>query len=181
MRSLRVAIFPVVYAKGVSAAAALAVLALSCLTVSAQAATGLEPGVHVDPGSPAAKEYALPINQARQTGAAPGQASSGSAALFGAGIKPPGSGGSGQGGSRGGRPPSSARHDASGTASSSPGAPLPAIVRQASRAQNASSGSGSMLALLGGGAAILILGAFGGTIMRRNHRSSVSDVIGEPR
>ena len=178
---MRGAIFPVVCAKGFSAAAAFAVLALSCLTVSAQAATGLEPGVHADPGSPAAKQYALPINQARQTGAAPGQASTGSAALFGGGIKPPGSGGSGRGGSNGGQPPSGARHGASGTTSSSPGAPLPAVVLQATRSQSASSGSGSMLALLGGGVAILILGAFGGTIMRRGHRSSVSDVIGEPR
>jgi len=169
-----------VCAKGFSAAAALAVLALSCLTVSAQAATGLEPGVHVDPASPAAKEYALPINQARQTGAAPGQTSSGSTALFGAGIKPPGSGGSGQGGSRGDLTARGERH-ASGTVSSSPGAPFPAIVRQASRAQSASSGNRSMLTLLGGGVAILILGAFGGTIMRRNHRPSGPDVIGEPR
>ena len=168
-------------AKGFSAAAALAVLALSCLTVSAQAATGLEPGVHADPGSPAAKEYALPINQARQTGAAPGQASSGSAALFGAGIKPPGSGGSGQGGSRGGLTARGERHNASGTVSSSPGAHLPAVVLQASRSQSASSGNRSMLTLLGGGVAILILGAFGGTIMRRNHRPSGPDVIGKPR
>jgi len=175
-----------VYAKGVSATAALAVLALSCLPVSAQAATDLEPGVHADPGSPAAKEYALPINQARQTGAAPGQASSGSAALFGAGIKPPGSGGSGRGGSgyegsSGGQTARGEPHDATGTASSNPRAPLPAVVLQAARSQSAPSGSGSTLALLGGGVAILILGAFGGTIMRRSHRSSVSGVIGEPQ
>jgi len=166
---------------GFSAAAALVAIAMSCFTVSAQAAEGLEPGVHTDPGSPAAKEYALPINQARQTGAAPGQASGGSAALFGVGIKPPGSGGSGGGGSNGSLNAHGEHHDATGTVSSHPGAPLPAVVLQAARSQSAPSGSGSMLALLGGGVAILILGAFGGTIMRRSHRSFVSDVIGEPR
>jgi hypothetical protein len=29
----------------------------------ALAAAGLEPGVHADPGSPAAKQYELPLNQ----------------------------------------------------------------------------------------------------------------------
>ncbi len=177
------------YAKGFSAAAALAMLAFSCLPVSAQAATGLEPGVHADPGSPAAKEYALPINQARQTGAAPGHASTGSAALFGAGIKPPGSGGSGRGGSGAGNAPGGARREASGTPSSNnPGAAsanpvtaVPAIVLREARSQSSPSGGDSLLALLGGGVAILVLGAFGGTIMRRSHRPSVSDAIGEPR
>ena len=42
--------------------------AVCCLTVPVGTAGALEPGVHVDPGSPAAKEYALPLDQARQTG-----------------------------------------------------------------------------------------------------------------
>jgi hypothetical protein len=50
-----------------------------------------EPGVHVDPNSPAGKEYAIPIDQARRQaeGASAGNGShgsSGSAPLFGAGI-----------------------------------------------------------------------------------------------
>src|SRR3954469_3314415 len=58
------------------------------------AAAAAEPGVHVDPGSPAGKEYALPLDQAkRDAGAGTGQAgrpggSSGRSALFGEGIKP---------------------------------------------------------------------------------------------
>jgi hypothetical protein len=37
--------------------------ALSCPAAPALAAADLEPGVHADPGSPAAKQYALPLNQ----------------------------------------------------------------------------------------------------------------------
>jgi hypothetical protein len=170
--------FPEVRAKGFSATAALAALAMSCLTVPAQAAEGLEPGVHTDPGSPAAKEYALPINQARQTGTAPGHASTGSAALFGAGIKPPGSGGgSGQGSSTNaenalhGVRHDGSGHGASGAAPSHPQPSLPAAVLRAERSPTSSSDS-SMLALLGGGAAILVLGAFVGTIMKRGNLPS---------
>lgn len=158
----------VVNAKGMSVAGILAMLALSCLAASALAATGLEPGVHVDPGSPAAKEYALPLNQARQTGASTsGNASTGSAALFGAGIKPPGSGGSGRPRSA---TPHGVRRDASGAASSDPRTSVPAIVLRAASSHTSSGGDGSLLTLLGGAVAILILGAFGGTIMRRSHR-----------
>jgi hypothetical protein len=161
--------------KYVSAVGTFAMLAISCLAVSAQAATGLEPGVHPDPGSPAAKEYALPLNQARQVGGGGGDhASSGSAALFGAGIKPPGSGGSGQADPRAGGTQRSTRRDASGPAPSDQSSPVPAIVLRAARSQASSSGSGSILALLGGGVAILVLGAFGGTVMRRSRRSSAS-------
>jgi hypothetical protein len=163
-----------VRAQGFSVTAALAIIAMGCLTVSAQAAEGLEPGVHTDPGSPAAKEYALPINQARQTGAGPGHAGTGSAALFGAGVKPPGGGGSGQGSSGAGNAQRGAGRDRYAVGSPNPGASIPAVVLRAERSQASASGSGSKLALLGGGVAILILGAFGGTVMKRSNRSSVS-------
>jgi hypothetical protein len=147
---------------------------MSCLATSAQAAEALEPGVHADPGSPAAKEYALPINQARQTGAASGHGGSGSAALFGAGIKPPGSGGgSGQGRSNADNARHGVRQGASRVVSAHPQAPLPAAVLRAERSP-ASSSDSSMLALLGGGVAILVLAAFGGTIMKRGNRPSAS-------
>jgi hypothetical protein len=162
-----------VRATGFSAAAAFATIAMSCFTASALAAEALEPGVHADPGSPAAKEYALPINQARQTGAASGHAGAGSAALFGAGIKPPGSGGAGQARSKTERAAHGVRHDVSRVVPTHPRtpSPLPAAVLRAERAP-ASSSDSSLLALLGGGVAILVLGAFGGTIMKRGNRSS---------
>jgi len=72
------------------------------LPLSAQAAAP-EPGVTFDPGSPAGKEYAIPIAQGRADGAGSGD-NSGSASKtpFGLGIKPPGSGSGGSGGSGGG-------------------------------------------------------------------------------
>src|SRR6266851_1024264 len=84
---------------------AVVALAIGGSIAPAQAASGLEPGVHVDPGSPAAKEYALPLNQARQTGAtSPSQVgTSNESTLFGAGIKPPNSGGPPHAGKRGGQ------------------------------------------------------------------------------
>jgi len=163
-------------AKRVSTAAALVLLATSCLTV--QVASALEPGVHIDPGSPAAKEYALPLNQARQTGAestSPGS----SETPFGAGIKPPGSGGSG--GANGGGPAhgsgsgshgaSSARGGDSGQgAAGASGARLPLAVQRAVDAERSGEGGGSLPVLIGGGVAILVLGAFGGTVLRRSRR-----------
>ena len=142
--------------------------------VIASVSSALEPGVHADPGSPAAKEYALPLTQARQTGSPHG------GGLFGAGIgrKP-----SGPGGSPGG--PASTAHRAHGrfdgrgsstasggsrlagrpSASEAADGSLPAAVQSAAHAR-ASSGAGSLLALLGGGVAVLALGALGGTVLR---------------
>jgi hypothetical protein len=136
-----------------------------------QVALGLEPGVHVDPGSPAAKEYALPLNQARRTGGNAGQAKAGASMLFGAGIKPPGSGGAKQAGADSGEAQREARPGASGATPRDQVAPVPAIVLRAARSQSSSNGDGSILALLGGGVAIIILGALGGTLMRRGRRS----------
>jgi hypothetical protein len=164
-----------VRAKEVSIAGILLVITLSCLAASAQVAAGLEPGVQADPGSPAAKEYALPLNQARQTGGgAPGNGASGPAKLFGAGIKPPDSAGSARSRSSAGGAPHGARPGASGVISYDRGAPVPAIVLRAARSQGSSNGGGSILALLGGGVAIIVLGAFGGTLMRRGRQSEPS-------
>jgi len=161
----------------------LAVIALGCLAASAQAASGLEPGVHVDPGSPAAKEYALPLNQARGTGSAPSSQSSpqtgSEGTLFGAGIKPPGSGGP-SGGSgvapRGakGAAGSAGVPAAQGAQAGGSGAqpPLPQAVLRAAREQGSSGVDGSTLALLGGAVAILVLGGFGGTVLRHSRRAT---------
>ncbi|HEX7610251.1 MAG TPA: hypothetical protein VF380_06240 [Solirubrobacteraceae bacterium] len=151
------------------------VLTSGLATGAAQAATGLEPGVHVDPGSPAAKEYALPLNQARQTGGGAPSSSSSSAPLFGAGIKPPGAGGSSHSGSGTGK--ATGRGGAVGPNGANPAAglsTLPAAVLRASSAQASSGGGDSILALLGGGVAILVLGGLGGMILRRSRHSGAS-------
>ena len=142
-------------------------MAISCLAVPATA-LGLEPGVHADPGSPASKQYSLPLNQARQTGASPaGHEGSSANVPFGAGIKPPGTGGSSHSGAGAGQAPS--RSGASRPNATNPTggqATLPSAVLRAS--SSPAGGDDSTLALLGGAVAILILGGFGGIIMRRS-------------
>lgn len=160
----------VVRVMGVSMAIALAVAPVCSFVTSAGAATSLEPGVHVDPGSPAAKEYALPLNQARGTGSAP-TAGPAAAAPFGAGIHPGGGSGSrsadgrpsAQGAAHSGATPVSVRG-----LSGSPGTSIvPAAVLRASGEHGSSGGNDSILALLGGGIAVLVLGGLGGIVMRR--------------
>ena len=59
-----------------------AALALAAFSAVAAAAPPTAPGVHIDPGSPVAKEYAIPLQQAR--GGSSG--GSGGGQLFGSGI-----------------------------------------------------------------------------------------------
>jgi hypothetical protein len=143
----------------------------------AAVSSALEPGVHADPRSPAAKEYALPLTQARRTGSSRGDA------LFGAGIrrKPTMPAGSPNGSSGGlGSTARQARRRMDGRGSSTSGVSrlagrpsaseaangsLPAAVESAAHAR-ASGSAGSLLALLGGGVAVLALGALGGTVLR---------------
>ena len=64
-------------------------IALAASWVIAGPAAALDPGVFVDPGSPAGKEYGVPLSELR--GAASGHAPVGnqSPPLFGIGISPP--------------------------------------------------------------------------------------------
>jgi GT2 family glycosyltransferase/glycosyltransferase involved in cell wall biosynthesis len=69
--------------RGVATALAVFLLFVPGVALAASAPTG----VHVDPGSPAGKEYAIPLAQARATGTGQGGSSTQAAeALFGAGI-----------------------------------------------------------------------------------------------
>jgi hypothetical protein len=156
-----------------------AAVALAGGALAAAPASALEPGVHVDPGSPAAKEYAIPLGQARQLGGVESYSSSSETKLFGAGIKRPpggssgtrarghrrdgaGSGGAvGSGTGGGGGSPGGTGASAESTAA---GAQLPSSVLRA--VHEHASGDSSLLVLIGGGVAILVLGAFGGTVLR---------------
>jgi hypothetical protein len=155
-----------------SCALALALFVLSS-TAWANASTGLEPGVHVDPGSPAAKEYALPLNQARQTGGKGAIGGGASGALFGAGIK--------AGSGRPRNPKSrSAGVSRGGTHTSTGGAPgsakrtvaLPSSVLRSEASHGSTQGNGSIVVLLGAGVAILVIGGFVGMVLRRNRPSA---------
>ena len=161
--------------RGVSVAGVLVALTLVCVA-PASAAAAVEEGVHVDPGSPAAHEYALGLTQARHTGSGSASRSAPhserSETLFGDGIKPPASGGSSKSAA------GSKARGRGGHGTPSPGAPatlsgveagVPAAVLRAERSRG-SGGDGSTLALIGGGVAILVLGGFGGTVLRHNRR-----------
>jgi hypothetical protein len=65
------------------------VATVATFAAPALAAAQLAPGVHVDPGSPAGKEYAVPLAQARAAAAGGG---AGPTQLFGAGITRPDAG-----------------------------------------------------------------------------------------
>ena len=162
--------------------AGLVVLALGCASAAAASTsvaptTSVEPGVTIDEGSPAAKEYALALTRARRTGFSPARNGSSSEAPFGAGITPPSSSGKGGPGANG-TPRGGARTHAGGSASASagsgasgetaPASSLPAAVLRADR--TSAGGDGSLFALLGGGVAILVLGALGGVVLRHNRR-----------
>jgi hypothetical protein len=164
---------------GVRITATLAVLG-STFVPAGQAAAALEPGVHVDPGSPAAKEYALPLSQARGTGSTSSPQTGPEGTLFGAGITPPGSGGSPRGPGAGSGRATPGANPAGPAASGKPSgrgagagsADAPAVTQAVLRAarEQGSSGSGSTLALLGGAVAVLVLGGFGGTVLRHSRR-----------
>jgi hypothetical protein len=135
------------------------------LALAAQPAA-LEPGVHVDPRSPAAKEYALPLAQARKTG---GGGASGGHGLFGAGIRRLGAEGR-RNGARRSSGERLARRGRQGTAtqrSSEAAASASGTLADARKGTAGASGGDSLLALLGGGVAVLVVGVLAGTILRR--------------
>jgi hypothetical protein len=161
----------------VSGVVALAAVAASWPALVVQSAAALEPGVHVDPGSPAAKEYALPVSQARGAGEGGGPEGT-HEQLFGSGIKPPSSG-SPRGGSPSGE--SGARRGAAksaGTSSSGSGGSAsgitptqpPPLVRRVAGGRSSSGGGSSLLVLLGGGVVVIVLGAFAGVVLRHGRR-----------
>jgi hypothetical protein len=134
---------------------------------------GPEPGVHVDPGSPVAKEYVLPLNQARNIGHGPGESAS-SPRLFGTGIASPRPSRSaatttkGAGADAGGR----RKLAASGSSSSTRRRMTLPDASGLDLAARSDSGHGSLLALLGGGIAVLALGGIGAAAVRRSRRST---------
>jgi len=160
-----------------------------CLVLAALAApgsayaggSGLQPGVHLDPGSPASKEYQIPLESARNEASGSG---SQAAPLFGAGITPP----SGPSSTNTGAGSPATRRRAGGRASDR-ARPAPSRGRRAHASHPAAgtralldapasgsalgqgpAGSGGWLALIAGGAVVLVLGGGGGLLVRRRIR-----------
>lgn len=68
------------------------------LGLPAPAAAQIDPGIHYDPGSPAGKEYAIPLVEGRSEAAGTTNHRAGANIPFGVGVGPPGGrGGSGPG------------------------------------------------------------------------------------
>jgi len=141
------------------------------------AAIAAEPGVHIDPGSPAGTEYALPLDQARHDATPPGgghggagggggggggagSSGSGGSTLFGAGVVSPASSGSSR---ARGRPGSSATAANRSTARRQAGPALPAA---ASTNSGADTNQGLLLAI-----AVLAAGCLSGLAARRLGRA----------
>lgn len=141
----------------------------------AAARSGPSQGVHIDPGSPAGKVYAIPVTGARRETSGANATASGNPPLFGSGITPSESGPfrgamRADGGSakraRSSSAPARARSRAAHRASARSAAAAAGLARlDAGRPSRA--GGGGWLALAGGGALVLVLGGGGGLALRR--------------
>jgi hypothetical protein len=69
----------------------------AALALPGAASAQIDPGVHYDPGSPAGKEYAIPLVEGRSDGAGTTDQQEGANIPFGVGIGPPGAKGGKQG------------------------------------------------------------------------------------
>jgi hypothetical protein len=150
------------------------------LLVPVAPAAAQESGVHVDPDSPAGKEYAIPIEQARRQAAGAstskdGGRASGDAALFGAGIAPRsgGRGSSGQsgGGTGGGGSSGSNPSGGGGSKGASGGqAANTAAARRALAVASSDSGSSATFQTAAIALAVLLAGGLIGGVMLRLNR-----------
>ena len=79
--------------------ALLTVIAGGMLALPGAASAQIDPGVNYDPGSPAGKEYAIPLVEGRSDAAGTTNQRNGANIPFGIGITPPGAKGGGKQGS----------------------------------------------------------------------------------
>jgi hypothetical protein len=165
-------------------AAVAAVLTSFTLATAGPAMAGSGNGVHVDPGSPAGKQYAIPIPSARSETSGPnGAAGSANPPLFGVGVTPGGaaatggasgttanSSGTATGGSTRARAESAARRRSVSHRKRTGSAATTPIVRSSDHTSPVSNAVGgtSWLPLLGGGALVLLIGGGGGFFLRRS-------------
>lgn len=164
------------------------VLACGLALLLAQAAAGpadaqLQPGVHTDPGSPASKQYALPLAQARSTGGSRTHHSSRArqtggatpnrpdAGLFGQGIKSAQSAAPAQPAAH--RAPTPRRAKRSGSHTRATHAPPPPSLPVPGRISSSGSGTAAGV-LLGGGLLVLLVAGAVGLALRRQRYSPSS-------
>jgi hypothetical protein len=157
-------------------------LAALVLLVVAPSAVAQEDGVFVDPDSPAGKEYAVPIDQARGEAAGGGNRPPGEEPLFGEGIEPAAGGsgnrhaggGAGDKGQQGSKQKGSRREGSKreGDASGGDAPQSSSDLGQSSTAIEAAAADGSDGLLSAGiAAAVLAVGLLAGFGLRRLLRS----------
>ena len=165
-----------------------AIAGLIALVISPAAlasGSGLQPGVHVDPGSPAGKEYQIPLSGARSETAGSGQSGSQNPPLFGVGVTPaaPSSdvtaGASSAPANQASSTSSAASSGTSGThassrhrvASSTSAAAQPLSAAggsvPVSAAASGGAGNSAWIPLVAGGLLVLVLGGGGGLALRQ--------------
>jgi hypothetical protein len=145
---------------------------------AASAASSPGSGVHVDPGSPAGKQYVIPLPAARRetSGGQAGGSGSANPPLFGVGVTSASgahsSGSSGTAARTGSRPTAKARIRSLSRPSRASKARVgsrPAATSGAQPSHRAAAiGSTSWLPLLGGGVLVLLIGGGGGLLLRRS-------------
>lgn len=160
--------------------AATLVAALALLT-QCSIAIALSPGVHVDPGSPAGKQYGIPIASARgETAGETGSNANQDPPAFGVGIEPSADSASTSSATRraGAKRPAGAKATgehaggshaagASPASGSQPGPPSGSHSAPPASMDETSAGGTGWLALILGGMLVLVLGGAGGLMLRR--------------
>jgi hypothetical protein len=165
-------------------------LAVGVCLLAAPSAGATPPGLHVDPASPGGKEYAIPLDQARDdaSGGGGGSQSSGGGSgshLFGVGVGgsdggssgSAGTGGSGAGGgsndgkSGGSGSGGSGGSDRSGGSDSGSSGARNRLSTLSVAAANPESGAQAPLLVLGGSAGIVLAGVLLGLMFRRRRIS----------
>lgn len=164
--------------------ALLAAVLVGASAVSGQpalASTGPAPGVHIDPRSPAGKQYEIPITSARgETSGGSRGSGSGAAPTFGSGVTPsasrratatptPRTGSAAVNRSTRARRGAHHQRRSAHHGTSTTGAPVTVATEAARQARTQANevGSSSWLPLAGGGALVLLLGCGGGLALRR--------------
>lgn len=143
-------------------------LALVLLLVAAPPAAAQQDGVFVDPDSPAGKEYAVPLDQARDEASGGGGGGSGKESLFGEGIEPVRGGSAVSRNSDRADKPGSGSREGDGDSRERDGTSNPAGLGQSSAAIEAAAADGSNGLLSAGiAAAVLALGLLCGLGLRR--------------
>ena len=149
-----------------------ALVAVSLVVPGAGVAGAQDNGVHVDPDSPAGKEYALPLDSARRdAGGTPNGtgAAGASAPLFGAGVSKAASGGGGPSGAGGEEGDGSSSAQAGGANSATSGADATQVARAvADRGGGLSAGLVTLLIAMG----VLLVGILIGLTARVLRRTN---------